>query len=179
MRAFLAIPLPDPVLDALEALQRLIPGGRLARRETLHLTLVFLGDVETEALEDLHGLLEARRDPGFPLRLAGLDLFGRDRPRSLHARVGESAPLRALQKSVTGAARRAGVAVERRRFTPHVTLARFGAAGADSARLARLLAGQADWSGPAFDVGAYCLYRSHLRPEGAEHEELARYPLGA
>jgi 2'-5' RNA ligase len=73
MRAFLALPLPDTICDALERLQESIPGGNLIPPENFHLTLAFLGEQPEHALEDLHFSLEAFRATAFGVHLKGLD----------------------------------------------------------------------------------------------------------
>ena len=56
-RSFVALTLPDPTLDLIERFQDEIPMGRLMLRETLHLTLAFLGDQPDEMLEELINLV--------------------------------------------------------------------------------------------------------------------------
>ena len=69
--------------------------------------------------------------------------------------------------------------LERRRFRPHVTLARFGrTARADPQALARFLEAHAGFALSAVPASSMGLYASTLRPEGAEYEALAVYPLG-
>ena len=56
-RAFLAIPLPRPLQDSIEAvqsnLQGQIPSARWVHPENLHLTLHFFGDITQETLEKI------------------------------------------------------------------------------------------------------------------------------
>lgn len=175
MRAFVAIPVPDAVAVSLAVLQARLPCGRRVPRENLHLTLAFLDDQPEPALEELHGELEDLRAAGFDLTLAGLGVFGGDRPRALYADVVPNPALADLQRAITGAVRRAGMQSPRRRFHPHVTLARFRAG--DAAGLAEFIAEHGTTSLPGFRATDFCLYRSTLRPDGAVHDMLARYDL--
>ena len=105
---------------------------------------------------------------------------GASAPRLVHAVVEDNAALSDLHGRVLRLARGAGLAPDRRRFRPHVTLARFGrTARADPGALARFLADHASVSLPAVTARSMGLYASTLRPEGAEYEALAFYPLGA
>lgn len=132
VRAFVAITLPDEALDALITAQAYLPAGRMVPRENMHLTLVFLDDQPMELLEALHEELERLKPPEFTLSLSGYGGFGNDLPKLVFADVVANPALSALQKSVVSATRRAGIALRKRRFIPHVTLARFNAhTGAD------------------------------------------------
>jgi 2'-5' RNA ligase len=183
IRAFVALPLPEPARQKLNLLQYLLPLPRRIPPENLHLTLVFLGELPGPELDEVHHALERLRAPGFPLQLRGVGAFGAPVPRSVHAGVAPSPPLEHLQRKVETAVRRAGVVLERRRFAPHVTLCRLDprrpGTEADRARLGAAIAGNADFVAGPFAIEAFALYRSHLGGSGAHYEELARYPLSA
>ncbi|WP_424987931.1 RNA 2',3'-cyclic phosphodiesterase [Microbulbifer sp. S227A] len=177
MRSFVALAVPDPLRDALISVQALLPLGRPVARENLHLTLAFLDDQPEERLRDLHGELQALQVAEFETNLAGLGCFGGDKPRLIFADVVDNPALDALHRKVLGAARRAGITIARRRFHPHVTLARLrpGAGGAD--RIAAAIAGLGDVQFPMMTVRSMSLFHSDLRPAGPIYHELARYDL--
>lgn len=178
MRAFVAIDLPEPVKDALMDVQEALPAGRLAEPDQMHLTLAFLGERPDAEVEAAHQTLETVASPPFELRLAGLGTFGARAPSVLWAGVRDPAPLQALRSRVLAALHGAGLPLERRRFRPHVTLARFPPGEAlDAARLARFLQAFEAFPSPPFEVRDFALWRSTLRRAGAIHDELARYPL--
>ncbi len=179
MRLFLALDLPEPARDALEALQAEMPAGRPVDPETMHLTMVFLGDLDEETAEAAHTALEGLRHPPVEVTLRGLGTFGARRPQVLFAGVRDARPLAALRAKLLARLRAAGIAPERRRFRPHVTLARFpGRLPAfDLDRLRDFLEARADAEFAPFTAEEVLLFRSHLRPGGAEHEALAAYPL--
>ncbi|MEZ5777468.1 MAG: RNA 2',3'-cyclic phosphodiesterase [Paracoccaceae bacterium] len=179
MRAFLAIPIPDDVAGRLEDIQSDLPFGRLVPAENLHLTVAFLGEQPWEALRDLHDALEAFSSPRFTVSFGPLGTFGGSAPSSLHAEVDPAAALRALHAKLRGVLHATGIATERRRFRPHVTLARFRPRmePTDQARLARFLTAHAAAPIPSFEACALTLFRSTLRPDGAVHDALAEYPL--
>lgn len=178
IRAFVAIPLPEAIRSALVLQQFLLPLPRKIEPENLHLTLLFLGEVPEPVLEAAHEGFAGIVMPPFRLEIAGLGLFGGDRPRAAWAGVTASAPLERLQAKVERAARVAGIAPERRRFRPHVTLGRFSPPPPEERiRLERAVAGGAASQAGAFDVTRFVLYRSFLGPKGARYEELAEYPL--
>lgn len=178
IRAFLGLDLPQPVRGALQVQQVLVPLPRKVEPETLHLTLVFLGDCPEPALQAAHEGFQALRADRFSLSLQGLGLFGKDKPRAAWAGVAPSAELAHLQAKVETIARRAGCPVDARKFTPHVTLGRFPPPPpADAIRLERAVAlGQGFRTGP-WEVGELVLWQSHLAGKGPHYEVLARYPL--
>ncbi len=181
MRSFIAIPVPAETGKALAPVQTALSFGRMVAPEDLHLTLAFLGSVSDAMVEEVHFALETLRHPGFDLALAGLDTFGGDRPASLHIVAAPNPGLSALQKRIRSRLHGIGLETPRRRFAPHVTLARFAKSMTpdEAARIGRFLAGHADLRLPPFRATAFCLYESILTEAGAYYEVLARYPLTA
>ncbi len=177
IRAFLALPLPAEMAGRLHMLAQMLPLPRRVPPENMHLTLLFLGEVPEPLLEEAHHGFAAIRAAPFAIDLAGLGLFGGDRPRSVHAAVRPEPRLDRLQARIETAARRAGLAPEARRFVPHVTLARFRPHEADLPRLAAALAGAGEPRFGPLAVERFVLYRSHLGRTAAHYEELATYPL--
>ena len=179
IRAFIAIDLPEDVVEALERLQSDIPAGRIVPAENLHLTVAFLGEQPPQVLEELHGALELAELPGFDLGISGLGTMGGRSPRILHANVTRSHPLTRLHRKVRRLADDAGIGLPRERFRPHITLARFPRElpRGDRARLDRFLAANAGFRLDPFRATAWSLVRSTLDPSGARHEVLARYDL--
>jgi 2'-5' RNA ligase len=178
MRAFVAIDLPDPVRAALEAVQERLPLGRPVDPDQMHLTLAFLGEQPDDVIEAAHHAMEGVRLPPFELQLQGLGTFGDRQPTVLWAGLRDPGPVKALHDRLLPALHGAGIVLERRRFRPHVTLARFDrTAQSDHERLATFLARWNGFPSPAFTVEEFGLWRSTLLKAGAVHDELARYPL--
>lgn len=180
MRAFIALPLPDPICATLEALQSRLKVGRRADPETFHVTLAYLGDhVPDRQLEAAHEALETLAARPLTLRIDGLDTFGGAAPRVLFAAVQPDPALMALQGKVRSLLHGAGLMLPRERFRPHVTLARFppGAGAGVEAELAAFLGRNATFGTEAFMVREVVLYRSSLTGDGVIHTPMAEYPL--
>ncbi|MFT4149869.1 MAG: RNA 2',3'-cyclic phosphodiesterase [Paracoccaceae bacterium] len=177
IRAFLALPMPDVIRSALTVQQFLLPVGRKVPPETLHLTLVFLGDTAEPVLEEAHQGFAALRMAPFPLTLQGLGLFGGAKPHTVWAGAAPSGPLIRLQAKAERIARDAGCRVESRRFTPQVTLARPGAMGPDERLRLERAVGESPFRSESWSVEEMVLYRSTLGKAGSHYDELARYPL--
>lgn len=183
MRLFAALSPPDEARDRLIAAQSGLPDGRLVSRENLHLTLGFFGEVDGPTAEDLHAALAAIAAPGFDLWLDGAGAFGGSgadgggKMRALYMAARPDPALNRLHEKVAQAARAAGVAMEAKRFTPHVTLTRLRPGRSDPRRVAEWLsAAGAFLSGP-HAVASFGLFRSTLGRRGPTYEEMARYEL--
>ena len=179
MRAFLALDPSDALRDALDALTEDLRCGRPVEADNLHLTLAFLGEAGLDALEELNLALEMLRPGPVALEPKGLDTFGSEVPRSLHATALADPALLHLQRKVETAARRAGLDLPRSRFVPHITLARFSSRmpPEDHARLGRFLAAHGAFRWPAESIEAISLYRSTPGPDGPRYDLLERYAL--
>ncbi|MEE7460074.1 RNA 2',3'-cyclic phosphodiesterase [Methylobacterium fujisawaense] len=124
-RLFTGLAVPPAIADALRAWQGGLPGARWIEPGDFHVTLRFIGDVDATTADDVvEALSEMRVRPALTVTLDGLGIFGGDRPRALYASVVPEAELTDLQAEQERLVRRAGVEPERRKFTPHVTLAR-------------------------------------------------------
>lgn len=179
MRAFVAIALPDEIQTALERVQSMLPVGRPVPADNMHLTLAFLDDQPESRLRDLHDELAEIALPAFDLVLDGLGCFGGAEPRALFANIRPCDALTRLRRAVLGGARKSAITLPRERFHPHVTLARFSGvlSSGGQGQLQGFLTAQAAFTLPPFTVSEFSLLESVLRPKGAQHIELATYPL--
>jgi 2'-5' RNA ligase len=176
MRLFVALSLPDHLRGRLCGLCSGLPGARWVAPENLHLTLRFIGEVDGRDAEDIDAALSGVRCPSFPLALSGVGEFGDERRlRSVWVGVDASETLERLQSKVEQAVRRAGQPPEKRRFKPHVTLARFKSH--PGARLEPYFAERSLFRCEPFQVTDFTLYSSYLSHGGAIYSPEAVYPL--
>jgi RNA 2',3'-cyclic 3'-phosphodiesterase len=135
MRSFLAVSLDDPARSALAellaGLERVAAGEssalRWSRAANIHLTLHFLGDVDPPREAALRVQLEAPlATPPFDITLGQLGTFPPARPpRVFWAAVDEGRDeMIAIHAELGRRLNAAGIALEGRPFTPHLTLAR-------------------------------------------------------
>jgi 2'-5' RNA ligase len=177
MRLFIAIALPEDLRTRLAALATGLPGARWVSEDNLHLSLRFLGELDGGAAADVDAALAGVRAPGFELVLEGVSHFGEGRNlRALWAGVRPSPELKRLQAKIEQAVVRAGQPPEKRKFKPHVTLARFKSN--PGAKLQSYLAEHALLRSEPFPVEAFTLYSSFLSASGAIYRAEAEYPLG-
>ena len=174
-RLFVAIDLPEEVTESLEQICVGLPGARWTDPEQYHLTLRFIGEVDGLVYRDIEaGLAEVEFEP-FTLTLQSFGHFPpRGEPKVLWAGVTPTDPIEPLRRAVDRVVNGAGVKPERRKFSPHVTVARFPY-GAPIQRLQRFLAGHALYRSEPFVVESFHLYSSQLHQDGALHSLEASY----
>jgi 2'-5' RNA ligase len=115
--------------------------------------------------------------PRFDLMLAGLDALGGNKPHSVVAVVKPSRALHDLQAEHERIIQRIGLEPERRKFRPHVTLARIK--GVSEADAASYLALRGDFRTPPFPVGRFVLLSSRDTKGGGPYVMEEAYPLAA
>lgn len=144
MRLFTAVTLGDALTAeterGIERLRPLAPDAKWVKPEGVHLTLLFLGDVDDSRLPELRDALEpvGLYHAPFVLSVAGGGTFGSSsHPRVLWADVrGDTAALKALQADVARALEPLGFKSEHGEYVAHLTLARARPIRGDPALLA-------------------------------------------
>jgi 2'-5' RNA ligase len=165
-----------PIRDALLEVATGVPGAYWAEEDQLHLTLRFLGDIDGVRRTQLVQALERLEAETFELQLQGIGFFPpRGEPESLWIGVVRNPALDALQTRVDAIATRLGIERDRKRWTPHVTLARLD--GAPESRLVRFATEQALFRTPVFRPEVMTLFSSHRRDWGSEYRREAVFPL--
>lgn len=176
MRLFVAIEPPEEVKHELAQLCSGVPGANWVTPERMHLTLRFIGEVNGTLQRDLVSALGEVRGEPFRLRFKGVGHFGeRRRAQLLWAGVEADDGLGLLQRRVESAVVRAGLAPEKRRFHPHLTLARLK--GAPIERVTGFLSGHGLFASTPFEADAFVLFSSFLSHNGAIYRPEATYPL--
>mgnify|MGYP002714571703 CR=1 FL=1 len=177
MRLFVALDLPASLRERLSWMARGLPGARWVPPENYHVTLRFVGEVPGYQAGEIDEALAGIRAPGFTLRLAGVGVFHKGAKASaLWAGVERSPALDHLQTKVETALQRIGLEPERRRFAPHVTLARVD--GAAEAKLAAWVQANNLFRADPVPVEHFTLFESRPGSGGPVYDPLREYPLG-
>ena len=178
MRLFVALELPEEVKDRLASLTGGLPGVRWVRPENYHLTLRFIGEVAGYMADELDLALANIRAKPFELSLSGLGTFEKaGRVQSLHVVAERTPGLAHLQTKIETALQRAGLPAERKRFAPHVTLARTD--GAAVSRLIGYLQTHNLFRSDPLMVERFVLFSSRLGKEQAVYTPEVEYALAA
>jgi 2'-5' RNA ligase len=189
IRAFIAIPLPSPLLDELIAIQRRLEkripprSVRWVRQEGIHLTLKFLGDTSTEKLPEIKQALAAvaRNAPISTFTVGELGCFPNPRrPRVVWVGVQEpTGRLAVLQDAIEEVVAPFGYPPEGRGFKPHLTLGRVRrkVSRSDAAQVGEVVASITVETLAEVPANHFALIRSVLKPTGAEYTTLEEFPL--
>jgi len=175
MRLFVALALPDTVASSLLTLQSGVPGARWQTREQLHLTLRFIGEADGRDAMAIDDALATISDPVFSIELKGVGSFGGKRPHSLWAGVAANEALFHLQRKIESALQRIGLEADRRKYTPHVSLAKLK--GAQNGHVLDFLTDHALYASGPFAANGFILYSSLLTPNGSIYRAEKAYQL--
>jgi RNA 2',3'-cyclic 3'-phosphodiesterase len=175
-RLFVGIALPEEAHGALALLCNGLPGAKWVEPDNMHISLRFIGEVDGGTGQDIDSALCRIAAPAFSLTLSGVDCFAQaSRVRVLWAGVGKEPLLVHLREKVESALVRSGLEPDRRKFKPHVTLARFKNGVSD--RLGSYMQRHSRFLHGPFPITAFTLYQSHLGSRGAHYETIAEYEL--
>ncbi len=186
VRTFIGIDPGKPIRDRLVTLQetlgRTVTDVKWVEPENLHVTLLFLGEVDMlEVPAVCQSVAETvRKQPAFTMSVEKLGAFpNARRPRILWVGIGEGiqevvAVHDALEVPLLelGCYRR-----EERRYSPHLTLGRVKGEK-HSEKLAGILTRQAAWVGGTVHITEIQVMSSELSSQGPVYTVLSRARLG-
>jgi RNA 2',3'-cyclic 3'-phosphodiesterase len=177
MRLFVALELPAGVRERIGMLAGGIPGARWVRPENYHLTLRFIGEQPPHRAEEIDAALLGLRGRSFMLAFAGVGTFDKaGRSTALWLGVERNEALERLRLKIETALQRTGLEPERRRFMPHVTLARVD--GVAETRLASYVQAHNLFRAEPVEVGHFTLFSSWPGNEQPVYTPEVEYALG-
>jgi 2'-5' RNA ligase len=185
-RTFIALELNESLQHLLGAIisgaSQELPDLRWVDPAGIHLTLAFLGELtDKQVVAAIHASEEAAQQATpFEYRLKGLGTFGSPhQPRVIWMGIEDlplvniqGSPLRQLHHLLTRELELHDFEVEKRSFSPHLTLARIKQPFApdEQQRLQRLLhSQQAGSSSSVYGVNKLCVMKSELSRTGARY----------
>jgi 2'-5' RNA ligase len=173
---FVGLELPWELRQRLAVLAGGVPGARWVPPENYHLTLRFLGELPPHRAEEIDLALATLRGRGFSLTLAGIGSFAKaGRDTQLWVGVERNPSLEHLQAKIETALQRAGMEPERRRFTPHVTLARLD--NASPVKIAGFMQAHNLFRAEPVPVRHFTLFSSQLGKEASVYTAEVEYRL--
>ena len=184
IRSFIAIELPDGIKSGLENTQQELKSMQLRARwvkpGNIHLTLKFLGNIDPLDIDNIAGAMDdaAREFAPFTLKVSGIGFFpGIKRPRVVWVGLGSDGQiLFDLQRNLEDRLAVVGFPKEKRAFKAHLTLGRIrDAVHPDIA--GRAIQQFARPAGQHFTADRIILYKSDLKPTGAEYSKLKETKL--
>src|SRR5699024_1120354 len=176
-RVFFGLAIPANIQQHLLQVRAEVAGASWQRAEQLHLTSLFLGDLNDELLQAIRAAARQVHLAPFTLQVSTLGCFGTPHtPKHLWAGVKPKEAVTHLHEALKNQAQHAGLPTEHRTYCPHITLARFNR---KPGSVAPLLAEYSATKFGSFTVNEFLLYESQPNPEGSVYTVLERYPLVA
>jgi RNA 2',3'-cyclic 3'-phosphodiesterase len=183
-RLFVALDLPGALRDGIAAWGRRElddPALRVVPRESLHITLAFLGYLPEKEIGRLGGIVEGLEEPAPTIELGDpVARPSRKRPR-LFALPASSPGAVELQAGLERGLVAEGLyKPENRPFWPHVTIARVKSEGKGSRRPRRVEKAPGGLPRELLHSTScvrVTLYRSEIQPQGARYAPLAQVEL--
>lgn len=157
-RLFVALEIAHQASASMALLRGGLSGAKWIDPENYHLTLRFLGDLEGPMADEIADALYTINQPRFALSFIGLGAFGGKKPRSLFAVPQHNQTLYDLQSDIERRCKRLGLGADKRKFTPHVTLARLR--GTPPAAVANYIGLRGGFSTPAHMTTRFVLLSS-------------------
>lgn len=186
LRCFIAIDFCKDILQQVFWVQnQLVKDGfheiRWMKADNLHITLKFLGDTEVEKITVLKDKIDqvCATTRSFELRYEKMGVFpGWANPRILWLGFERSAQLHTLAEKIETACNEMGFEAEKRPFSPHLTIGRFKQDfPLHKMAILREKCSQLHFDIPKQIIINVHLYRSILKPSGAEYSRIHSSPL--
>lgn len=128
MRLFISINFDEKTIIDIskvrDDIQHHAASGRFSRDENLHLTLVFLGEVDESLVPAIRHTMNNISGGPFDLKFSFTGSFKRDGGEIWWIGVDHSSVLQEIQCFLSKSLAEAGFLIEKRKYTPHLTLGR-------------------------------------------------------
>jgi 2'-5' RNA ligase len=185
IRSFLAFELPKEIEEIVTrtSLEMRHYGldVRWVRPANIHLTVVFLGDVEPDRFPAIGAALNpvCRGQRPFRLTLKGTGVFpNRRRPNVIWIGLaGDVEAMSDFRDALQDQLASFGIQKETRVFKPHLTLGRFRRGSAPGGELDRALSRFADLESPVCELKGMTLFSSDLKPDGPIYRRMKQWAL--
>lgn len=181
-RLFIAFPVKYsiPLVECLKELKSALNHEQIkwVAPENLHMTLLFLGDVENSRLDTVCKTMDKSITgrKGFACEVSGIGVFRDFRnPRVIWMGLSPVEPFRSLYQSLAPVAELLGI--ETGHFKPHITIGRIRKIYRKDV-LKCVVEKYHDRSLDVFPADRIILYKSVLRQEGPEYTPVHRVMLG-
>jgi 2'-5' RNA ligase len=174
MRLFVAATPPGEIRDLLVKTYSEIERARWVKKEQLHITLRFLGELDADQATIVGESLREIAAPRFSLRMKGVGTFGRP-ARVLWCGLEPKEEITSLADAIDRNVLQAGLTADDKPFAAHLTIARFK--NSPPPLIRRFLERNENFETPEFSIDEFTLYQSKLSPKGAEYSVVQSYPL--
>ncbi|MBN2062521.1 MAG: RNA 2',3'-cyclic phosphodiesterase [Deltaproteobacteria bacterium] len=185
IRSFLAFKLPPDIRSMVDKISQDLRESRMdvkwVELEKIHLTILFLGDLEESDIHRMESTIEklCRQYSHFNLSLDGIGLFPNNKkPRVLWLGIGGSLDrMCVFRDDLQDHLEPFRIKREGRAFKPHLTLGRFRNPAGNNEGLREITMKYRIISSPICPVNELFLFKSELKPSGAIYTRLNSWAL--
>ena len=178
VRLFVAIDIPDSIREQFREIQEVLRQSRarlnLVDFESMHITLKFIGEVTGSSLSQINEALSGIEISPFSLDVGIIATNNPKTPRVIWAEVQDPGSCRNLAGLIDAALTPFGIEPEKRRFRPHITIARVKQFHQS---LFEPLAEVATLCNGTIPVDRIILKKSELTPDGPIYTDILNLPL--
>ena len=177
-RLFIAIEVPEEIKKELLKIQQQFysSGAKLVKPEHMHLTMIFLGEVEKVWIKEISEICQkvAINFQPFYIHLTGLGAFPKSHcPHTIWVGIEKSNQLILLQKEISWELIHKKFKIEERPFAPHLTIARLK----KPINIQEYLEKNISIDLGSFQAKELVLFQSELFPEGPRHTAIKVFPI--
>jgi 2'-5' RNA ligase len=185
IRSFLAFELPTQISEIVshvcQEMRKTSLDVRWVREDHIHLTIIFMGNVLADQIENIGNSVEklCQNYGPFTITLRGTGLFpGKRNPRVLWIGLaGDLERMADFRDALQQQLKVFGIRQETRPLRPHLTIARFRKGAKPSVHLEGLLSNYQNLTSPVCKLEELILFKSSLKPTGAVYSKLGQWPL--
>lgn len=187
-RSFIAFDFPEEIKERVFGLyqplfRKFTPYLRWTKKENLHMTVKFLGDITDEQIRQVSKILSDLKKPGdrYDIALSSFGTFPPERqPRILWIGLSENERLRCLVRELEDRMAGLGFERERREFVSHITVARLRIRTRDELENFRKIEKEFRGSFERLDRSPFILdkitlFKSVLQPQGSLYSKTAEF----
>jgi len=182
MRCFIAVEIPADIKKQIRSVQKhfeKFDNTTLVNPELLHSTLLFLGELDKEKVEETKKIISDCLKSGKQIRcrIEGTGVFPeREYMKVIWAGMTECDALLRIQEILENNLRAKGIYNGAKKFNSHITLARVRNSKNKQAILAEIDK-TGNFSTDIFEINEIKLKESTLSPRGPEYHDIAVYKL--
>ncbi len=186
-RSFLAFELNEEIKNivsgTIREIKPLMPDIRWIRPENIHMTVVFMGDIDYSCIDPIDKAARniCKRYTPFQICLNGIGIFGtRRNPRVIWIGLdGDIREIDNLKNDFNKALKPLGIKQENRPFKPHLTIGRFKKQHRGFLGINRILDKYKNLRTSKYTQKTLTMYKSELRHTGAVYTRIKSWPLGS
>jgi 2'-5' RNA ligase len=181
IRAFVCVEIPERVKEEIEKCTKSLDRSELrpVRREQLHVTVFFFAGISENQIESIKKAMDSIDTEEFEISIKGIDAFGARQPNVLFANVNDNGNLLKIYGRLKERIEVAGIRIEERPYTPHLTIARVKERDRMVVReISDIISKNKETLFGTFKCETIKLKKSMLTNEGPIYEELYLKKLG-